>query len=449
MACQHGLPGKRLLSLVFGLTPPSPPPCPWPPPPPQTLCTRGTAAGRSTTRCTSHVTPASRWALREVAWVRCWRCAGRSRLCAVHCAGAVRVGAGQGRGATGGHARVPSWRPSSCPPLPPPTSQLRLFVCNNDDTVKVRRALLAVQEPAGSSEAGLQCRLPVRRESLNGGCTTASAPALPCFTLVVPQLLAQPLPHHNPCLLRMQCRVDQGPTPAHQHVMPRPSVHTGVRAGQRRSGHHAALPRRRQLRGAVALRQVGLQGAQGRRAGQAHCRQRYGEAWRVGDRAPSDLCWLPRSTSLAAQHILSPPVTPSPSLLLAPPRPRRHLVCVGDNRHTYLFAATPVCYRQAAVYTEACDAGMCCAWSASGEEVVGPPGKPGACAPLLPAAACAHPSRPCFHRPCWLGVSTSLHGVPFADLGGRAFASVPSVPATFWGGAFAATFCAAAASDVQ
>ncbi|PSC76429.1 WD40 repeat [Micractinium conductrix] len=44
----------------------------------------------------------------------------------------------------------------------------------------------------------------------------------------------------------------------------------------------------------------------------------------------------------------------------------RHLVCVGDNRHTYLFAATPVCYRQAAVYTEACDAGMCCAWSASG-----------------------------------------------------------------------------------
>ncbi|KAL4441455.1 hypothetical protein ABPG77_001959 [Micractinium sp. CCAP 211/92] len=44
----------------------------------------------------------------------------------------------------------------------------------------------------------------------------------------------------------------------------------------------------------------------------------------------------------------------------------RHLVCVGDNRHTYLYTATPVCYRQAAVFTEACDAGMCCAWSPAG-----------------------------------------------------------------------------------
>lgn len=45
----------------------------------------------------------------------------------------------------------------------------------------------------------------------------------------------------------------------------------------------------------------------------------------------------------------------------------RHLVCVGDNRHTYLYQATPVCYRQCAVFTEGCDAGMCCAWSAAGE----------------------------------------------------------------------------------
>lgn len=44
----------------------------------------------------------------------------------------------------------------------------------------------------------------------------------------------------------------------------------------------------------------------------------------------------------------------------------RYLVCVGDNRHTYLYQATPICYRQCAVYTESCDAGMCCAWSASG-----------------------------------------------------------------------------------
>jgi hypothetical protein len=44
----------------------------------------------------------------------------------------------------------------------------------------------------------------------------------------------------------------------------------------------------------------------------------------------------------------------------------RHLVCVGDNRHTYLYQATPAAYRQCGVFTEACDAGMCCAWSASG-----------------------------------------------------------------------------------
>lgn len=44
----------------------------------------------------------------------------------------------------------------------------------------------------------------------------------------------------------------------------------------------------------------------------------------------------------------------------------RHLVCVGDNRHTYLYQATPVCYRQVSVFTEAGDAGMCCAWDAAG-----------------------------------------------------------------------------------
>ncbi|KAI7835493.1 hypothetical protein COHA_010610 [Chlorella ohadii] len=44
----------------------------------------------------------------------------------------------------------------------------------------------------------------------------------------------------------------------------------------------------------------------------------------------------------------------------------RHLVCVGDNRHTYLYQATPAAYRQCGVFTEASDAGMCCAWSASG-----------------------------------------------------------------------------------
>ncbi|EFN56612.1 hypothetical protein CHLNCDRAFT_144373 [Chlorella variabilis] len=43
-----------------------------------------------------------------------------------------------------------------------------------------------------------------------------------------------------------------------------------------------------------------------------------------------------------------------------------HLVCVGDNRHTYLYQATPVCYRQVSVFTEAGDAGMCCAWDAAG-----------------------------------------------------------------------------------
>lgn len=43
-----------------------------------------------------------------------------------------------------------------------------------------------------------------------------------------------------------------------------------------------------------------------------------------------------------------------------------HLVCVGDNRHAYLYLSTPSCYRQTAVFTEARDAGMCCAWSASG-----------------------------------------------------------------------------------
>ena len=64
---------------------------------------------------------------------------------------------------------------------------------------------------------------------------------------------------------------------------------------------------------------------------------------------------------------------PTPPCLFLPPcscsclPACRHLVCVGDNRHTYLYQATPVCYRQCAVYTEAGDAGMCAAWSASGE----------------------------------------------------------------------------------
>ncbi|GAB4818511.1 hypothetical protein N2152v2_005557 [Parachlorella kessleri] len=44
----------------------------------------------------------------------------------------------------------------------------------------------------------------------------------------------------------------------------------------------------------------------------------------------------------------------------------RYLVCVGDNRHTYLYESTPTGYRQSKVFTEACDAGMCCDWSPSG-----------------------------------------------------------------------------------
>eukprot|EP00887_Chlorella_sp_A99_P001147 scaffold14.g1147.t1 len=44
----------------------------------------------------------------------------------------------------------------------------------------------------------------------------------------------------------------------------------------------------------------------------------------------------------------------------------RHLVCVGDNRHTYLYQAGPAGYRQCRVFTEACDAGMCCAWAPGG-----------------------------------------------------------------------------------
>ena len=45
------------------------------------------------------------------------------------------------------------------------------------------------------------------------------------------------------------------------------------------------------------------------------------------------------------------------------------LACVGDNRHTYIYQATPSGYRSVLVYTEASDAGMGCDWSPSGSLV--------------------------------------------------------------------------------
>ncbi|KAL6771155.1 hypothetical protein ACKKBF_B34160 [Auxenochlorella protothecoides x Auxenochlorella symbiontica] len=44
----------------------------------------------------------------------------------------------------------------------------------------------------------------------------------------------------------------------------------------------------------------------------------------------------------------------------------RHLLAVGDNRGTYLYAARPSGYWQAKSWVEAGDAGMGCAWSPSG-----------------------------------------------------------------------------------
>lgn len=44
----------------------------------------------------------------------------------------------------------------------------------------------------------------------------------------------------------------------------------------------------------------------------------------------------------------------------------QRMVCVGDNRHTYLYQATPTGYRPLHVFTEAADAGMSCDWSPSG-----------------------------------------------------------------------------------
>jgi len=43
-----------------------------------------------------------------------------------------------------------------------------------------------------------------------------------------------------------------------------------------------------------------------------------------------------------------------------------HLVCVGDNSHTYVYQATHSAYRPQHVYTESSDAGMSCDWGPSG-----------------------------------------------------------------------------------
>jgi WD40 repeat protein len=48
------------------------------------------------------------------------------------------------------------------------------------------------------------------------------------------------------------------------------------------------------------------------------------------------------------------------------PRDGKHLVCVGDDRHCYLYAASPTGYRALHVFTEASDAGMSCDWHPSG-----------------------------------------------------------------------------------
>lgn len=42
------------------------------------------------------------------------------------------------------------------------------------------------------------------------------------------------------------------------------------------------------------------------------------------------------------------------------------LAAVGDNRHCYVYSATPSGYRNSTVLSEATDAGMCCAWSPGG-----------------------------------------------------------------------------------
>ena len=44
----------------------------------------------------------------------------------------------------------------------------------------------------------------------------------------------------------------------------------------------------------------------------------------------------------------------------------KNMVCVGDNRHTYVYIATPTGYRISRVYTEGNDAGMGCDWSPCG-----------------------------------------------------------------------------------
>ena len=44
----------------------------------------------------------------------------------------------------------------------------------------------------------------------------------------------------------------------------------------------------------------------------------------------------------------------------------QHMVCVGDNRHTYIYQATPSGYSAVRSYTEATDAGIGCDWSPTG-----------------------------------------------------------------------------------
>lgn len=44
----------------------------------------------------------------------------------------------------------------------------------------------------------------------------------------------------------------------------------------------------------------------------------------------------------------------------------RFLAAVGDNRHCYIYAATPSGYRHYNVFSEATDAGMSCSWSPGG-----------------------------------------------------------------------------------
>lgn len=89
----------------------------------------------------------------------------------------------------------------------------------------------------------------------------------------------------------------------------------------------------------------------------ACCRvQQAAAAWRTEEKETA-----PRSLSMRLPLLLPPPLLqvrcPVAINYCALSPGGKHLVCVGDNRHAYMYQAAPAGYRQCRVFTEACDAG--------------------------------------------------------------------------------------------